>query len=44
MKGDNIMKKTIWNIIYNGWVRTVYSDVEITETEARKILKEQMSN
>ena len=38
------MKKTIWNIIYNGWVRTVYSDVEITETEARKILKEQMSN
>lgn len=44
MKGDNIMKKKIWNIIYNGWVRTVYSEVEITETEARRILREQMSN
>lgn len=36
------MKKTIWNIIFMGYVRTVFSDEPITETEARKILREQM--
>lgn len=38
------MKKNIWEIIFNGMVNLVYSEEEITEMEARKILREQINN
>lgn len=38
------MKKTLWEIIFEGYVRIVMSEEPITEMEARKILREQMSN
>lgn len=38
------MKKTVWEIIYNGIVNYIFAEEPITEIEARRRLREMINN